>query len=163
MATTPRAPATATKGRNAGNQSGGAPEKDVAPHHRGAEACGQADPARQGAAALPEAHGGDPDEAAERRREGHQVVRVDDALGQADDEAGGDERSAPQQQCGALAVGAAGPDGDGEQDGAHHERAGQEPRHHVPELGVEEPGETGRAPHAPGDPAAAHAAGLVAR
>ena len=140
-----------------------APEEHVAPDHRRGQAGGQADAPDPAVAALPEAHGGDPDQCAERRGQGDRVVGVDDALGQADDESDAHQGAAPQQESGPLAVGAAGPQGDDEEDGTHHQRAGEQPRHHVAERRVEEPGEAGRAPHAPGDPAAADAARLVAR
>ena len=151
------------EGAEGGEPVGGAAEEDVAPDDRRGQAGGQADAAGPAVTALPEPHGGDADERAERRGEGDGVVGVDDALGQADDEPDAHERAAPQQERGAFAIGATGPDGDDEQDGAHHQRAGQQPRHHVAELGVEEAGDAGRAPHAAGDPTAADAARLAAR
>ena len=65
------------------------------------------------------------------RRQGDQVIGVDNALSQADDQAGANERAAKQQQRGALAVGAAGANGDDQKDCAHHQRSGQQPRHRV--------------------------------
>ncbi len=103
---------------------GRAPEEDVAPHHRRGQAGGQADAPDPAGPALPQAHGGDADERAERRRQGHRVVGVDDALGQADDEADAHERAAPEQESGAFAVGATRPQRDDQQNGAHHQRAG---------------------------------------
>ena len=78
-----------------------APEEDVAPDHRGGQAGGQADAPDPARPALPQAHGADADQRAERRRQGHRVVGVDDPLGQADDEA--DARPASRPRAGAPA------------------------------------------------------------
>ena len=74
-----------------------------------------------------------------------------------------DERPAPEQQRGTLTVGPAGPDGEDQECGTHEQGAGEQPRHHVAEAGVEQPGEAGGAPLArrAGPAAADDAAGLV--
>ena len=123
MATTPSVPDHGHEGPQRREPVGGAPEEDVAPDDRGGEARGQADAPDPGGPALPQAHGADADEGAERWRQRHRVVGVDDPLGQADDEADAHQRAAPEQEPGALAIGAAGPDGDDEQHGAHDEGA----------------------------------------
>ena len=98
------------EGTQGGEPIGGAAEEDVAPDDRRGEPRGQADAPDPGGPALPQAHGADADQCAERRRERHGVVGVDDALGQADDEADAHEGAAPEQEPGALTIGATGPD-----------------------------------------------------
>jgi len=121
-------------------------EQEEPPDRRGHERGGEADPTYPRGAALPQPHGADPHEAGQRRRQGDGVVGVDDALAQADDQPGADERPAEEQQGGALAVRPLGPDGEDEQHGTHEEGARQQPRHHVPEAVVEEPQEPGGPP-----------------
>ena len=65
---------------------------------------------------------------ADGRREGDGVVRVDDALAEAEDRAGHDEPGAPEQQAGGP--GAVGPGGPAPPDDAGHQRQ-QGGRQHV--------------------------------
>ena len=99
MATTPRAPATPRTGAVRGTSPSVRPRSTNSTRRwRAKPAASPTRPAHAGAA-LPQPHGGDADQRAERRGQGHRVVGVDDALGQADDEP--DARPASRPRAGA--------------------------------------------------------------
>ena len=112
-------------------------------------------------APLPQRHGAHADQGAQRWRQGDRVVGVDDALRQADGQPDAGQAATPEQEGGPFVVGALGPPREKQHHGAQEEGPGEQPGHHVAELGVEETGETGGAPHAARLGRAPHVSGLV--
>ena len=139
-----------------------APEQVEGPDRRGEHDAREHRARRHVVAPLPQHAAGHADERADRRREGHGVVLVDDPLAEAEHESGDEEPAAPEDERGAHAVGAGARAAPRETGDEQDERGRQQPRDLGAELGAEHAGEAGGTP-TPGLTAApADAAGLVA-
>ena len=113
-------------------------------------------------APLPEHPRAHADQRADRGRQRDRVVGVDDALAEAERDAGDEQPPAPEDERGAHAVGAGEAPAPRESGDEQDERGGEQPRDLRAELGAEHAGETGRSPTAALAAATADAAGLVA-
>ena len=141
-------------------------EEHERPDHRHDERARQRQPRYLSVPLAPRDHDPDPDEGADRRSENDVVVRVDDALHEAEHETGDDEPRAPHEDRGAPAVGALRRPHRDEQRHERDERCRQQPGDLRAHLGAEKPQEARRAPppclSGAHRLAADHAAGLVA-
>ena len=127
-----------------------------------AMASAQGDPGEQLDPAVPQEGAAHPDQGADGRGQDHRVVRVDDALGVAEDQPGQEEPAPEEQEGRPGAVGAGRPAGHPQDGHQADQRTGDQPGDLAAERLGEQPVPSGRAPHGAGGPAAADAALLVA-
>ena len=98
---------------------------------------------------APQFGAADADECTDRRCESDCVVRVNDALTQAEDESAHDQRAAPQHSCSAQLAGTDLTTTQPERTEHGDQRGRNQPRDLRAHRRPEKPGNAGRAPHAP--------------